>query len=134
MVTIQAPGVVISEIDLSFYDFPPPREETTNVFATGFASKGLNYVPYKFTSKNTAQDIIDTFGVPENEAERYFYNACVEVISREKAVLYASRLPYFNAAMSSVIGAEYVLSSMGKISVDYRYYLGYIEGEYSSTS
>jgi len=40
MVTIQAPGIEINEIDLSFYDLPGPREETTNVYVTGFASKG----------------------------------------------------------------------------------------------
>ena len=119
MVTIQAPGIEINEIDLSFYDFPGPREETTNVYVTGFASKGLNYTPYKFTSRNTAQDIIDTFGVPENEAERYFYNACVEVISKPKTVLYASRLPYANTSISTIVGAEYVVSSVGSISSDY---------------
>ena len=132
MVTIQAPGIEINEIDLSFYDFPGPREETTNVYVTGFAAKGLNYTPYKFTSDNTAQDIIDTFGVPSNEAERYFYNACVEVIEKKKTVLYASRLPYANKALSTVIGAEYCISSVGSISSDYEYYLGMIPGEFTS--
>jgi len=28
MVTITAPGVEINELDLSFYDFPTPKEET----------------------------------------------------------------------------------------------------------
>ena len=134
MVTIQAPGIEINEIDLSFYDLPGPREETTNVYVTGFAAKGLNYSPYKFTSDNTAQDIIDTFGVPSNEAERYFYNACVEVIEKKKTVLYASRLPYANKALSTVIGAEYCISSVGSISSDYDYYLGMIEGEWHDTA
>ena len=134
MVTIQAPGIEINEIDLSFYDFPGPREETTNVYVTGFASKGLNYTPYKFTSKNTAQDIIDTFGVPENEAERYFYNACVEVISKPKTVLYASRLPYANTAISTIVGAEYAVSTVGSISSDYQYFLGLVKGECTSES
>lgn len=134
MVTIQAPGIEINEIDLSFYDLPGPREETTNVYVTGFAAKGLNYTPYKFTSDNTAQDIIDTFGVPSNEAERYFYNACVEVIDKKKTVLYASRLPYANKALSTVIGAEYCISSVGSISSDFDYYLGIIKGEYHDAS
>jgi hypothetical protein len=134
MVTIQAPGIEINEIDLSFYDLPGPREETTNVYVTGFAAKGLNYTPYKFTSDNTAQDIIDTFGVPSNEAERYFYNACVEVIDKTKTVLYASRLPYANKALSTVIGAEYCISSVGSISSDFDYYLGIIKGEYHDAS
>ena len=129
MVTIQAPGIEINEKDLSFYDFPGPREDTTNVYVTGFASKGLNYVPHKFTSKNTAQDLIDTFGVPENEAERYFYNACNEVISKDKTVLYASRLPYCNTSISTMNGAEYVVSSMADISADYRYWFGFVNGK-----
>lgn len=132
MVTIQAPGIEINEIDLSFYDFPGPKEDTTNVYVTGFASKGLNYIPHKFTSKNTAQDLIDTFGVPENEAERYFYNACNEVISKEKTVLYASRLPYCNSSISTMNGAEYVVSSMADISADYRYWFGFVKGRISS--
>lgn len=132
MVTIQAPGIEINEIDLSFYDFPGPREDTTNVYVTGFASKGLNYIPHKFTSKNTAQDLIDTFGVPENEAERYFYNACNEVISKEKTVLYASRLPYCNTSISTMNGAEYVVSSMADISADYRYWIGFVAGKVDS--
>ena len=132
MVTIQAPGIEINEKDLSFYDFPGPREDTTNVYVTGFASKGLNYVPHKFTSKNTAQDIIDTFGVPENEAERYFYNACNEVISKDKTVLYASRLPYCNTSISTMNGAEYVVSSMADISADYRYWFGFVNGKIDS--
>ena len=134
MVTIQAPGIEINEIDLSFYDFSGPREETTNVYVTGFASKGLNYTPYKFTSRNTAQDIIDTFGVPENEAERYFYNACVEVISKPKTVLYASRLPYANTSISTIVGAEYIVSSVGSISSDYQYIFGLVKGECTSES
>ena len=134
MVTIQAPGIEINEIDLSFYDFSGPREETTNVYVTGFASKGLNYTPYKFTSRNTAQDIIDTFGVPENEAERYFYNACVDVISKPKTVLYASRLPYANTSISTIVGAEYIVSSVGSISSDYQYIFGLVKGECTSES
>lgn len=132
MVTIQAPGIEINEIDLSFYDMPGRKEETTNVYVTGFAAKGLNYIPYKFTSNNTAQDIVNTFGVPANEAERYFYNACVEVISKKKAVLYASRLPYCNTAMSTIVGAEYAVSSIGCISGDYEYNVGFISGSVAS--
>ena len=131
-VTIQAPGIEINEIDLSFYDFPGPKEDTTNVLVTGFAPKGLNYVPHKFTSKNTTQDLIDTFGVPNNEAERYFFNACNEVISREKTVLFASRLPYCNHAISTMNGAEYVISSMADISADYRTWFGFVRGKVGS--
>ena len=107
MVTITAPGVEIHEVDLSFYDFPRPREETQNVFITGFANKGYNCIPYEFTSKSTDDDLINTFGVPTNEAERYFYNACSEAIKRDKVVLYASRMPYLNTATANYKYVDY---------------------------
>jgi len=96
MVTITAPGVEINELDLSFYDFPAPKEETQNVLITGFSTKGHNNVPYTFNNKNTDSDLLNTFGTPTNEAERYFFNACSEAIKRKKTVLYAARLPYDN--------------------------------------
>ena len=98
MVTITAPGIQMSELDLSFYDFPQPKEETQNVLVTGFAAKGHNNYPYEFTNKNTDDDLIATFGTPTTEAERYFFNTCSEAIKRENTVLYAARLPYANKA------------------------------------
>ncbi len=127
MVTITAPGVEIHEVDLSFYDFPRPREETQNVFITGFANKGYNCIPYEFTSKSTDDDLINTFGVPTNEAERYFYNACSEAIKRDKVVLYASRMPYLNTATANYRYTEYTfkpaavkLSTVSTMDVDLR--------------
>ena len=109
MVTITAPGVEINELDLSFYDFPLPKEETQNVFITGFATQGYTCTPYTFTNKNSDDDLINTFGVPTNEAERYFFNACSEAIKRPKVVLYAVRLPYFNDSTKNYNCVKYTL-------------------------
>ena len=110
MVTITAPGVEIKEVDLSFYDFPQPAEETQNVLIPGFANKGLNNMPYEFTNDNTDDDLLNTFGVPTNEAERYFFNACSEAIKRDKVVLYAVRIPYLNTATQNYNAVKYSFS------------------------
>ena len=77
MVTITAPGIQMSELDLSFYDFPQPKEETQNVLVTGFAAKGHNNYPYEFTNKNTDDDLIATFGTHRRRqrARDYFQSA-----------------------------------------------------------
>ena len=115
MVTITAPGVEINELDLSFYDFPQPKEETQNVFINGFATQGHTNSPYKFTSKSTDDDLIRTFGTPTNEAERYFYNACSEAIKRDKVVLYANRLPYNNTSTTNFNYAEYEIGKVEQL-------------------
>ena len=96
MVTITAPGIQMSEVDLSFYDFPQPKEETQNVLVAGFATQGHNNYPYEFTNKNTDDDLIATFGTPTTEAERYFFNTCSEAIKREKTVLYATSIQQYS--------------------------------------
>ena len=115
MVTITAPGVELNELDLSFYDFPQPKEETQNVFINGFATQGHTNSPYKFTSKNSDDDLIRTFGTPTNEAERYFYNACSEAIKRDKVVLYANRLPYNNTSTTNFNYAEYAIGNVKQL-------------------
>jgi len=71
--------------------------------------------------------LIETFGTPTNEAERYFFNACSEAIKRDKVVLYASRIPYLNNATSNYKYTEYsfkkaavVLSAIPQMDVDLR--------------
>lgn len=78
---------------------------------TGFAPKGHNNYPYEFTNKNTDDDLIATFGTPTTEAERYFFNTCSEAIKREKTVLYAARLPYYNAATNNYNAVKYTLAT-----------------------
>ena len=118
MLTITAPGVETNELDLSFYDFPQPKEETQNVFINGFATQGHTNSPYKFTSKSSDDDLIRTFGTPTNEAERYFYNACSEAIKRDKVVLYANRLPYNNTSTTNFNYAEYEISKVSALPTE----------------
>lgn len=73
--TIDAPGVEIKEIDKSGY---APAMTGTKCFVMGYANKGEPYFPMEFTSKAAWQIY---YGDPETEAERYFYNACTEVIN-----------------------------------------------------
>jgi hypothetical protein len=58
----------------------------------GFANKGEAYLPMEFTS-HTAW--LNYYGEPDNEAEKYFYNACIEVLNNNGR-LYCARLPYDN--------------------------------------
>jgi len=77
----------------------------------GFATQGHTNSPYRFTNKNTDDDLINTFGVPTNEAERYFYNTCSEAIKRDKVVLYATRLPYYNESTTHYKYSEYFIDT-----------------------
>ena len=98
--TITAPGVEIKEIDKSQYT---PAMTGTKVYVTGFANSGEDYTPMQFTSRNAW---LNYYGEPDNEAERYFYNACMEVIN-QNGVLYAAKLPYQNAARDKFVGMKY---------------------------
>ena len=89
--TIRAPGVEITEIDKSQYT---PSMVGTTVLVAGFASKGESYEPTTITSKAS---FVNFFGEPTNEAERYFYAACNEVLA-QNGTLIACKLPYDNIA------------------------------------
>ena len=98
--TITAPGVEIKEIDKSQV---APAMTNTKCLLMGFASKGEDYIPHQFTS---TEAWINTFGEPTNEAERYFYNGCAEVI-KHSGVLYCSKLPYENASRDKYVAFKY---------------------------
>lgn len=89
--TITAPGVEIREFDRSDYT---SNVQQTGVLVTGFASQGEENTTVQITSKSS---LINQFGKPTNEAERYFYTACNEVLT-QGGVLFATRLPYDNEA------------------------------------
>ena len=72
---LNAPGVQINEIDRSGYS---PAMVGTTCYVMGFADKGEAYIPMEFTSRSAW---VNYYGEPDNEAERYFYNACVEVLN-----------------------------------------------------
>lgn len=105
--TIEAPGVEIKEIDKSGYT---PAMTGTRCYVMGYATKGEPYAPMEFTSKAAWQSY---YGEPDNEAERYFYNACSEVIN-QNGVLYCARLPYDNESYNKMVGFKYNVSSKTK--------------------
>ena len=87
--TIQSPGYEGREIDLSTRTVFPVG---TAVMVMGYANKGEAYEPINLTSTS---DIEVNFGLPTNEAERYFYYACREVLN-ENGTLVAAKVPYDN--------------------------------------
>ena len=109
MRTITAPGVEIKEIDKSQYS---PAMVGTACYIMGFSDKGEPYRPMEFTSRASWQSY---YGEPDNEAERYFYNAAVEVLNNNGR-LYCARLPYDNPAFEKMVGFRYTLSP--ELSID----------------
>jgi hypothetical protein len=104
MRTILAPGVEITEVDLSQY---APAATGTGVLVMGFANKGEDYEAMEMTSRSA---FVNYFGEPTNEAERYFYNAAMEVIN-QNGRLYASKLPYDNAARDKYTFKKYTVTN-----------------------
>ena len=101
--TIQSPGIEITEKDISQYTTGPVG---TAVLVTGFASKGRDYEPMYLTSRSAW---LQQFGEPTNEAERYFFNACMEVIN-QGGKLYACKLPYKNEALNKFTAKTYTVN------------------------
>ena len=100
MRTITAPGVEIKEIDKSGYS---PAMVGTTCYVMGFANKGEDYRPLEFTSRAAWTNY---YGEPDNEAERYFYNACIEVLN-QNGRLYCARLPYDNPSFEKLVAFNY---------------------------
>lgn len=91
--TINAPGIELREIDRSRYeqqDNSLPNSPV--VLVTGFAEKGDNYYPQWINDKQT---FFSKFGYPSTEEEKYFFNACAEIIDRGGTCI-ACRIPYNN--------------------------------------
>lgn len=110
MRTILAPGVQISEIDKSQH---APAMAGTRVLTMGFANKGEDYQPMEFTSRSAW---LNYYGEPDNEAERYFYTACMEVIN-QNGILYCAKLPYDNEAKDKVAFKKYKINNPNGVKV-----------------
>lgn len=84
----------------------------TACYVMGFANKGEAYQPMEFTSRAAWTNY---YGEPDNEAERYFYNACVEVLN-ENGRLYCARLPYDNQSFEKMVAYKYTLDNPAPIA------------------
>jgi len=63
------------------------------------------------------------YGEPDNEAEKYFYNACTEVLN-QNGRLFCARLPYDNAVLNKIVGYDYTvggINNLSDIGNDYKY-------------
>ena len=101
--TILSPGVEITERDLSDYI---TGTVGTGVLVIGFAAHGRDYEPQIITTRSSW---LIQFGEPTNEAERYFFNACMEVIN-QGGRLYACKLPYKNDALNKFVAQKYFVN------------------------
>ena len=104
MRTITSPGIEIKEIDKSGYS---PAMTGSTVYVMGVSDKGEPYKPMEFTSRAA---FTSYYGEPDNEAERYFYAACCEVLN-QNGRLYTARLPYDNEAFEKMVGVKYKVES-----------------------
>ena len=121
--TLNSPGIQINERDLSQYTTGPIG---TSVLVTGFASKGIDYTPTLLTSRSAW---IQQFGEPTNEAERYFFNACMEVIN-QGGTLYACKLPYKNDSLDKFTAKTYTVdTNLNSLSTVYDYINKYDLGD-----
>lgn len=101
--TINSPGIEITERDISQYTTGPVG---TAVLVTGFAAKGRDYEPILITSRSAW---LQQFGEPSNEAEKYFFNAGMEVIN-QGGKLYACKLPYKNKSLNKFTAKTYTVN------------------------
>lgn len=88
----KAPGVIVNEFDLSAV--PNVLPARTIGLVPGFAAKGPANAMVISTEP---QEILDTYGKPSNEAERYFIQSAIRQIELGGSVL-TCRVPYGDIA------------------------------------
>ena len=102
--TINSPGIQINEIDRSQYDSMPDYSIVGTVcFICGFTDKGQNYT-IKWI--NTINTLVNEYGYPQTEEEKYFWNACAEVLNKGGICL-AAKIPYLNESLSTLPYVQY---------------------------
>ena len=104
--TIQAPGIELRETDKSAYNKPDYSIVGTTTLACGFSSKGESY---QIKWLNTLQDFEDTYGAPETEEEKFFYNAAAEVFTKG-GIFFGAKIPYDNESKDKYTYTEYKLA------------------------
>jgi hypothetical protein len=86
--SIQSPGVEIFEKDLTLSPILPAG---TNIFMTGFATKGPCDEVLQITSVSELEQV---YGTPTNPVERYFYYGARQILNSSNGNLFVSRMPY----------------------------------------
>lgn len=108
---IQAPGIELNEFDRSQYNILQPAvEDAPYCLICGFSDKGENYA-VKYLNNKTS--LLQTFGSPQTEFEKYFYNGCLEIISNGGICL-ATRLPYDNESLNKFTYCDYIVDQLPK--------------------
>ena len=110
--TLGSPGIEVREIDNSLrVDVDP----STTYFVPGFASQGP---VEEVHSIGTMSDFENIYGVPTNDAERYFYHTVKSLIdnSGDSTVVYVSRLPY-GAKSGDTVSSAFTLLSYPAVPV-----------------
>lgn len=104
--TLGSPGIEVREIDNSLR---PDVDPSTVYFVPGFASQGPVEEVHSIGSMTDFENI---YGVPTNDAERYFYHTVKSLIdnSGESTTVYVSRLPYGLDSGDTVSSAYTLLS------------------------
>jgi len=111
---INAPGTEVNEIDRSGYNqYVDNSTIGTTTLVLGFADKGDEY---NVKWMNTMTTFNQTYGTPQTEAEKYFYNAVYEILVRN-GVCYTAKLPYYNDSNERYIYTSYSIdNTLTKIS------------------
>ena len=125
---IQSPGIEIHEIDKSQYDRQDYSLVGTTSLVCGFADKGPDF---NINWINSVQYLQDVYGVPTTEEERYFYNACVEILQKG-GVLLGAKLPYKNKAQNHYAFVKYSIDKQLH-NLEDDSYLALIRNEVDST-
>ena len=97
---IQSPGVQITEKDLSL---SPSIPRGTDIFVTGFASKGPTDAVIEITS---VQEFEQVYGSPTNASERYLYYTAKQILDASNGNLLVNRLPY-GGGLGDGFGSKY---------------------------
>lgn len=114
--TRTSPGIEIREIDKSQYgQLTDYSIVNTQVFMTGFASKGEDYTTLWVNSLKTFNDY---YGQPETEAEKFLYAGIKEVLSKGGVPL-VSKLPYANDAKDHFAYVDYKVDMTPVVRGDY---------------
>lgn len=102
---VTSPAVIVTETDKSMYGQIPTARKT-NVFVTGFASKGDDYATIDIASTD---DFIQRYGMPTNDPERFLYYAVENVLNSGGNVC-VSKLPYANRSKDLYPYVDYIIN------------------------